>query len=272
MIYSIFEDTMADMTYQQIEDAVGNRLPILFPVAVIEEHGPHMCLGTDTYMAYAICRKIKTALKKGGMDSLIAPPYYWGINAATGGFAGSFTVKPETMSAILCDLLECIRNWGFNHIFLFNFHGDSLHNRTILDVMIKTYEVKGKGAYFIVPEYSLKHMGLTGKEPYLMVQPDVPVMPSSEYMDIHAGGPETSLMLNDFPEMVDIKMAKSLKSSMTTSEKLSAWQQGGKTARDITPLGYCGDPSEIDLEGASLYVRQTVEDISDLITGCLAER
>ena len=26
------------------------------------------------------------------------------------------------------------------------------------------------------------------------------------------------------------------------------WVQGGTIAREITPLGYCGDPSDIDLE------------------------
>ncbi len=49
MSYSIFQGTMADMTYQQVEEASKQRLPVLFPIAVIEEHGPHMCLGTDTY-------------------------------------------------------------------------------------------------------------------------------------------------------------------------------------------------------------------------------
>jgi len=47
MGYSIFSDTMADMTFQQIEDAAKKNIPVLFPIAVIEEHGPHMCLGTD---------------------------------------------------------------------------------------------------------------------------------------------------------------------------------------------------------------------------------
>lgn len=266
MSYSVFEGTMADMTYPQIEAAAEMKLPVLFPVAVIEEHGPHMCLGTDTYMAYSTCRKIKDELKKNGKDCLIAPAYYWGINICTGDFAGSFTVKPETMSSVLFDLLECIRSWGFENIFLINFHGDFLHNKTILNAVKDAYDKNGKGAYFIIPDYLVNPMRLTGKEPYLAVQPDI-MLPGEvpEYMDIHAGGTETSLMLNEFPDMVDIKLAKNLNSSMTTAEGLSDWQKGGATARSITPHGYCGNPSDIDLKAAAMYMERSVEDITELI-------
>ena len=47
--YSVFSATMADLTFQQVEKAAQQKLPILFPVAVIEEHGPHMCLGGDAH-------------------------------------------------------------------------------------------------------------------------------------------------------------------------------------------------------------------------------
>jgi creatinine amidohydrolase len=50
MSYSIFSETMADMTYQQIETAAGEKQLVLFPIAVMEEHGPHLCTGTDTYL------------------------------------------------------------------------------------------------------------------------------------------------------------------------------------------------------------------------------
>ena len=137
MSYSIFHDTMADMTYQEIEKAAEQKLPVIFPIAVIEEHGPHLCLGTDTYLTYSLSRYVKKGLSDLGIESLIAPPFYWGINVATGGFAGSFTVKPETMISVLCDILECLKEWGFENIFLLNFHGDLKHNVTILESVRK---------------------------------------------------------------------------------------------------------------------------------------
>lgn len=118
MVYSVFQDTMADMTYPQIEEAAKKDLPVLFPVGVIEEHGPHLCLGTDTYLAFHLCQLVRTKLAAQQIDSLIAPPFYWGINSATSGFAGSFTVKPETMVSVLLDILGCLKRWGFSQVFL----------------------------------------------------------------------------------------------------------------------------------------------------------
>jgi len=264
MSYSIFSETMADMTYQQIEKAAQQKLPILFPIAVIEEHGPHMCLGTDAYLTYHFCKVLKKRLLDLGIDSLISPPYYWGINVATNGFAGSFTVKPETMVSILCDLLECLKSWGFKNIFLFNFHGDFKHSLTIVDAAKKAYEELGIGAYFIASDFFLRRGGLSGEEPYIIVRPIKPeVLP--EYFDLHAGGSETSLMVNHFPELVDIDLARRLKSSLTTLQGLKTWREGEDKAKEITPLGYCGNPSEIDLEGARLFEEEMIEGVSKVI-------
>ena len=47
---NIFKDTMAEMTYKQIEKLVEQDAIVLFPVGIIEEHGPHLPLGTDIYL------------------------------------------------------------------------------------------------------------------------------------------------------------------------------------------------------------------------------
>ena len=40
------------MTYEQIEYLVAQNAIVLFPVGIIEAHGPHLPLGTDIYLAY----------------------------------------------------------------------------------------------------------------------------------------------------------------------------------------------------------------------------
>ncbi|KUO70269.1 MAG: hypothetical protein APF77_04340 [Clostridia bacterium BRH_c25] len=47
MGYSIFDETMVDMAWPQIEEAVKEGAIALFPTGVIEAHGPHMGLGVD---------------------------------------------------------------------------------------------------------------------------------------------------------------------------------------------------------------------------------
>jgi creatinine amidohydrolase len=41
---NIFEETMAHMTYLQIEEAAREGTVVLFPIRVTEEHGPHLPL------------------------------------------------------------------------------------------------------------------------------------------------------------------------------------------------------------------------------------
>ena len=50
--YSIFHETMADMTWLEVERAARNGAVVLWGLGVIEEHGPHLPLGTDV----CICR------------------------------------------------------------------------------------------------------------------------------------------------------------------------------------------------------------------------
>ena len=48
--YSIFKDTIADMTYPEVEQAVRDGAVALWALGVIEQHGPHLPLGTDVYV------------------------------------------------------------------------------------------------------------------------------------------------------------------------------------------------------------------------------
>lgn len=260
MSYSIFSETMADMTYQQIEEAARKNLPVLFPIAVIEEHGPHMCLGTDAYLTYNFTRDVKKGLLASGVESIIAPIYYWGINAAMNGFAGSFTVRPETMISILCDLLRCLKNWGFAQVFLLNVHGDFEHNLAMTEAARRANEEFGLRVYSAVTELFLHRAKLHDSETYTItytMEFDV----SSPCLDIHAGSFETSLMVDQYPSLVDVDKAQNLSSSRTTVEDLKTWLKGGLMAREVTPLGYLGDPSAIDTRAAIKSKTRMVNEI-----------
>ena len=66
-------------------------------------------------------------------------------------------------------------------------------------------------------------------------------------IDIHAGATETSWMALSYKELVNTKKAKALKPTNLTLADLQQWVKGGEIAKNITPLGYCGNPSNIDL-------------------------
>ena len=62
--YSIFHETMVDLSWPQVEKAAKDGAIILFPATVIEEHGPAMSLGVDTYMSYLRCKLVRRELVK----------------------------------------------------------------------------------------------------------------------------------------------------------------------------------------------------------------
>lgn len=75
--YSLFAGTMADLTYPQVEAAAAAAgACVLLPTGVIEQHGPHLPLGTDAYGAYQLCRMVKDELDRQGAPALIAPPVF----------------------------------------------------------------------------------------------------------------------------------------------------------------------------------------------------
>lgn len=69
-----FQDTMVNMKWTDIQNYVDKKAFVLLPIGVIEEHGPHLCLGTDIYTAYIQCIFIKEKLKEKGFEVVIAPP------------------------------------------------------------------------------------------------------------------------------------------------------------------------------------------------------
>src|SRR4030042_1694763 len=135
MGYSIFNETMVDMSWPEIEEAAGKGAIVLLPVGIIEEHGPHMGLAVDTYIAYLMSVLAKHQLEAGVIPALIAPPYYWGASPSTGTFAGTFSVRKETMKAVIYDILVSLHRWGLNRVFTVNWHADYHHCRAILDAI-----------------------------------------------------------------------------------------------------------------------------------------
>ena len=241
---NIFEETMAHMTYVQVEEAAREGTIVLFPIGVIEEHGPHLPLAVDIYGSYLQSRAVKSELKKRGIKSLIAPPFYWGINIATGSFGGSFTCREETMISVLSDTMGSLKNWGFHQIFFINHHMDGRHTKALDKVIQKARTEIGIETYWIMDQFFVKRLGFKGDEPYLLIHKSLlPSDPTSPYLNIHAEGYETSFMWYYLPELVNLEVWKILRPTNLSLDDLLVWKKGGMEARKVTPLGYFGDPT-----------------------------
>ena len=138
--YSIFAGTIADLTYPEVEAAAERGDCVLLPTGVIEQHGPHLPLGTDAYGAYQLSRLVWEELEHRGVEALIAPPVFWGINQVSSAFPGTFRTRPETAVALHTDILDSLATNGFDRIFVINHQGDIAHNQMLLDVVQRQHE------------------------------------------------------------------------------------------------------------------------------------
>jgi creatinine amidohydrolase len=269
---NIFEGTMAHMTYLQIEEAARQGAVVLFPIGVIEEHGPHLPLAVDVYGAYLQSRMVKSELEKKGIKALIAPPFYWGINLATNSFAGSFICREETVISLLQDVLASLKRWGLDRVFFINHHLDGGHVKAIDQAIRKARMETGTGAYWIMDQYVVKPMGFKGDEPHLLLHRSLMGSgAASPYLNIHADAYETSFMWHYLPELVNLKVLKELKPTNLTVKDLLVWRKGGKEARETTPQGYFGDPTaatpERGRESMEVYGKVVAEVIEAFLQG-----
>jgi len=261
--YSIFHETMADMTWQEVEKAAKEGAIILLPTAVIEEHGPHMGCGVDIYLAYQTCKLTRRELESRGIKTLIAPPFYWGINRTTHVFPGTFTVRPETMKALLEDILRSLKSWDFKHVYNINWHYDGGHISTLFQTIRNAQEAVGINTYFVLSDEDVHRFGLKGDEPFIVVHKSPPGGEEpQEYLDLHAGGGETGIMAAHFPDQVDMELTRRLKPTQLTYRDVGKWV---KNAKEVTPLGYFGDPASSNIEESKEYHEVFCKMIADAI-------
>jgi creatinine amidohydrolase len=262
--YSIFAETIVDMTWPEIEEATKKGAIMLVPLGVIEQHGPHLPLGTDIYAATTMCSMIKSDLAKREVFSVIAPPYYFGINETTGMFPGSISVKRESMVSMLSDLLVNYMGHGFKQQFIVNHHGDPNHNIAILQGIQSALEqgveavVVSGGLVKFAAERAIEDAPGFPPGAILMVEDSDPTMRAREKLNrsdlhIHAEERETSLIMKWFPELLKNRdEIKNYKPVTPTMEVFFEAEMSGKW-KDLSPLGYVGDPSVARPENAELY-------------------
>jgi creatinine amidohydrolase len=251
---SLLADTMAEMTAPAIQAAARRGAAALLPVGVMECHGPHLPIGTDAYIAHELCRSTQRYAAARGRETLIAPPFYWGINGILVDYPGSFRIRPATAAALLSDVITSLFENEFQDVLLVSHHGDRIHNEMIRDVLTALHAQGRSGARWLYTPFRwrmFERIGQTGKEPIWVPWEPVPQLEDFKLtgiLGVHADEFETAAMVRYFPDTVDYDALRNLEPTRLTLQDLQDWRKGGDEARRLTPDGYFGAPNPIDPE------------------------
>ena len=118
---------LAAMTWEEARDAGGRGAAAILPVGAVEAHGPHLPLETDVIIAEAMARAGAGRLVAGGVRVVVLPPLVYTAAAFAQGFAGTVSLRPETVTATVIDIAGSLARHGFGVLAIANAHLDPAH-------------------------------------------------------------------------------------------------------------------------------------------------
>ena len=208
----------------------------VLPVAATEQHGPHLPLSVDTDIVNGV---VAAALPHIAPDlpALFLPTQAVGFSPEHTRFAGTLTLKAETLMRVWTEIGECVAASGVRKLVLFNSHGGQVG---ALDLVARDLRARLGLLVYSVNWFHLPLLDAQGQ--------DVNARFSAEEhrFGIHAGDVETSLMLALRPGQVRMERAGYFRSSSQDRAERFATLGNGKSAKlgwmmqDYNPEGAVG--------------------------------
>ncbi len=108
------------LTWPEIELAMTRgTLTVIVPVGAVEQHGPHLPLMVDAERGTALGVRVARILG----DALVAPTIRVGCSEHHMGFAGTISLRPETLEAVCTDYAVSLARHGFLNVCFLPSHG-----------------------------------------------------------------------------------------------------------------------------------------------------
>ena len=212
--------TARDFALAHAHGRMAQTIAIL-PVAATEQHGPHLPLAVDTALVDGV---IAAALPHiaAEVPALFLPTQAVGFSPEHAAFAGTLTLKSETIIRLWTDIAESVAAAGVRKVVLFNSHGGQVG---LLDVVARDLRARLGLLVYSVNWFGLPLTGPQGDDVNALFS-----VHEHRY-GIHAGEIETSMMLALNPEKVDMTQAQNFASTSEDRSKAYAILGNGKSAK-----------------------------------------
>ncbi|WP_176084758.1 creatininase family protein [Martelella sp. HB161492] len=248
-----------DLSTREFDHLPTNAVAIL-PIAAIEQHGPHLPVGTDTLINRGIIHRAGSFLDE-SVTALVLPEQAVGVSTEHLKFAGTLSQSTQLLLDYLTVILERVHAAGISRVLIYNTHGG---NKSLLYPL--ALEMRARHDMLV----AFSSRGDAGIPSGLFN------LPHLEF-DIHAGAIETSIMMALHPELVSqVEIRDFVSNAIGYEERfqhLGAGPGGSRTAgygwmsQDLNPFGACGDARAATPEAGHMLVNHAAK----ALAGILAE-
>ncbi len=202
------------MTSPEVEAFLTKSDMVIIPVASLEQHGNHLPIGTDFINGVERCKLIAQE-----RDILVSPVLMVGQSPYHMGFAGTITLKAETVIKVHLEAVESLLQHGFKRFIIMNAHGG---NRAISTLLVDQINQTTAGVAVSFGD---------AVRPFM----EPPSVAPSAVLDRHGGTGETSNSLYLMPDLVQLD--KAVAADLTLPKHL----------QDMLPEVVAGDPTALRL-------------------------
>lgn len=127
------------LTWEEIREAIKEERVILLPVGSTEQHGYHLPMEVDNYLA----REVSIgAAKLVPDDVLVMPNIPYGFNTHHMDFPGQITITGRTFIEYCLSVTKSLVYHGFKKIIIVDGHGS---NMPFLDIVARQTNIESKG-------------------------------------------------------------------------------------------------------------------------------
>ncbi|MEM7474614.1 MAG: creatininase family protein [Planctomycetota bacterium] len=237
---------LKDMSWPAV-DALSRDIPVLIPIAAVEQHGHHLPLYTDSYLLGEVVQRAEGQFQQ---QALVLPLQWYGNSHHHMDFAGTLSAEPRTYLDMLHSVVSNMLDHGFRRILVINGHGGN--------------DVPGKQSLFEIRQNHRQrddllllfatYWSLAGAP-----KDSIPELVQKEMA--HACEWETSMMLAINPELVgDYLRQELIEPGNPFRPAARAW-----TTKDRSPTGHIGCPAQATPEKGEKLLAHFASGITRMI-------
>jgi len=238
-----------EMTWPEVRAAIdGGKRRVIVMLGAMEQHGPHLPIGTDTYLGYATGERLARRLG----DALLAPVVSLGYSVGHLPMAGTVTIAETTLETIIVDVCRSLAHHGFREIILLCSHGGNY--RAIRTVLSRIREEHREIRISTITDFDewLEHTKkFAAREGLDMAR-----------LGVHAAQGETSLMLAHRPDLVQMDKA----CEGFVGDASIRWRSKVPPPMDtMSPTGILGDARGATVELGEKMFQERIERVARMI-------